>query len=104
MPTNGNLIIRKIIREQKIGILHVPTDSLEENITGVIMKLPRNLYHPDGQIDTNPIFKVGQEVAVMRGKVGTTMAATHIPADEEFKDDDKSLWMVVPATMVVNIA
>lgn len=94
-----NLIIRKIEQEQKIGMLHIPTDSLDENIIGVVMATPRYSYHPNGDINPDPDVKVGDTVALMRGKVGTTLPAAHIPS--EYSSDNKNLWLAVTEEFIL---
>lgn len=88
-----NIIVRKSTLEtMSKGGIALHSKSLDENIVGEVMALPKYSYHPNGDLK-DPEFKVGDTVALMRGKVGTTLPAQHIP--EQYKDDAKELWVAV---------
>lgn len=94
-----NIIIRKTTQELKSSGGIVLTEStLDENITGTVMALPEHSYHPDGSIRPH-VLSVGDEVCLMRGRVGTTLPARHLP--DEYKSDDKELWLSVSEEFVL---
>ena len=94
-----NIIIRKEELEKKsTGGIILNEDTLDENIVGEVMALPQYSYHPNGDLK-NHEFKVGDKVALMRGKVGTTLPATHIPS--EFESDSKEQWLAVSEEFIL---
>ena len=93
-----NVIIRKVKQETKVGLIVVDTKSLDENIIGEVMALPKYSYHPNGDLK-NHCLSVGDKVALMRGKVGTTLPVQHIP--EGYESDDKELWVSVSEEFIL---
>ena len=93
-----NVIIRKCKQETKVGLIVVDTKSLDENIIGEVMALPKYSYHPSGDLKDH-CLAVGDKVALMRGKVGTTLPAEHIP--DGYESDVKELWVSVSEEFVL---
>lgn len=94
-----NIIIRKEVLETvSAGGVILNQGALDENISGKVMALPKFSYHPNGDIKDQEL-EVGDTVTLMRGKVGTTLPACHIPT--EYASDKKEQWLAVSEEFIL---